>query len=269
MFSHAHYDHFDGVFPLPDRESFKVWALDRVAEPLAAPFKLRAPFLDARPIVFDRTFADGDTATWREYTFRFHHFPGQTEFTMAVETAIDDKRCLFTADNFFHQEQFSGSGGWMGLNRSFPLPYSRSAKKVLDLRPEWVLAEHGGPYEFNAEDYRRRVKWGEVSAVAADAIAVSGNHRRDWDPNRVTAEPVLQKAKAGAEVKATVRVHNVGLKAEQVTVRLDGRGVIPDRTWTVDVGAGKSAAEPFTFSPRKVARPSRLRPAPATPRGAV
>jgi glyoxylase-like metal-dependent hydrolase (beta-lactamase superfamily II) len=230
MFSHAHYDHFDGVFPLPDRESFKVWALDRVAEPLADPYKLRAPFLDARPIVFDRKFADGDTGSWREYSFRFHHFPGQTEYTMAAETTIDGKRCLFTADNFFHQEQFSGSGGWMGLNRSFPLPYSRSARKVLDLKPEWVLAEHGGPYEFNAEDYRRRVKWGEASAVAADAISVSGSLRRDWDPNRVTAEPVLQKAKPGAEVKAILRVHNFGAKVEQVAVTLDGRGVFSDKT---------------------------------------
>jgi glyoxylase-like metal-dependent hydrolase (beta-lactamase superfamily II) len=247
LFSHAHYDHFDGVFPLPDRESFKVWALDRVAEPLADPFKLRAPFLDARPIVFDRKFADGEAATWREYSFRFHHFPGQTEFTMAVEATIDGKRCLFTADNFFHQDQFSGSGGWMGLNRSFPLPYARSARKVLDLKPEWVLAEHGGPYEFNAEDYRRRVRWGEAAAAAGDAVSVSGHMRRDWDPNRVTVEPVLQKAKPGAEVKATLRVHNVGPKVDRISVAVDGRGVFTDRTWTLEVGAGKSVAEPFSF----------------------
>jgi glyoxylase-like metal-dependent hydrolase (beta-lactamase superfamily II) len=245
MFSHAHYDHYDGVYLLPDREKFRVWTLDRVAEPIADPNKLRAPFLDARPVTIDKKYRDGETGTWREYTFKFHHFPGQSEFTMAVETTIDGKKCLFTADNFFHQEQFSGSGGWMGLNRSFPLPYAQSAKKALDLAPEWILAEHGGPYEFNAEDYRRRVKWGETSAVAADKIAPSGSHRRDWDPNRITAEPVLHKAKAGATIKAALKVQNPGTKADKVTVTLEGRDYVPDQSWTLDVGVGKSAEQLF------------------------
>jgi len=257
MFSHAHYDHYDGVYDLPNRDTFRVWTLDRVAEPIAEPYKLRAPFLDARPVAIDKKFKDGDAATWREYNFRFHHFPGQTEFTMAVETTIDGKKCLFTADNFFHQEQFSGSGGWMGLNRSFPLPYARSAKKALEIAPEWVLAEHGGPFEFSAEDYRRRVKWGEVSAVAADRISPSGNHRRDWDPSRVTAEPVLQKAKPGGEVRATLKVHNPSLKADQVTVTLAGRGMFGDQTWTLDVAAGKSMDQPFAFTLPRDTKPGR------------
>ena len=41
LFSHAHYDHYDGVFELPDREKFQIWALDRVAGPIAEPFRLR------------------------------------------------------------------------------------------------------------------------------------------------------------------------------------------------------------------------------------
>ncbi|HEX3152715.1 MAG TPA: MBL fold metallo-hydrolase, partial [Gemmataceae bacterium] len=245
MFSHAHYDHYDGVYLLADRKNIRVWTLDKVAEPIVDPNRLRAPFLDARPVNIDKQYRDGEAGTWREFTFKFHHFPGQTEFTMAVETTIDGKRCLFTADNFFHQDQFSGSGGWMGLNRSFPLPYAASAKKALDIAPEWILAEHGGPYEFNAEDYRRRVKWGESSAVAADAIAPSGSHRSDWDPNRVTAEPVLHKAKAGSTVKATLRVMNPGTKADRVTVKLDGRGVLTDQKWELDVGVGKTITQPF------------------------
>jgi glyoxylase-like metal-dependent hydrolase (beta-lactamase superfamily II) len=61
MFSHAHYDHYDGIYHLPDRENFAVWSLDTVARPIAEPALLRAPFLDARPVKFDKTPKDGAT----------------------------------------------------------------------------------------------------------------------------------------------------------------------------------------------------------------
>src|SRR5262245_21510669 len=239
MFSHAHYDHYDGVYDLPRRDQFQVWTLALVSTPVAEPYRLRAPFLDARPVRFDRTLRDGDTASWREYRFQFHHLPGQSLYTMGVETVIDGKRCYFTADNFFHQDQYSGSGGWMGLNRSWPLPYARSAQMVLDAAPDWVLAEHGGPYEFNAEDYRRRVKWGEASAKAADVLCVSGHHRREWDPYRVQVLPLLQKAKPATTVKVELIATAVGDRPETFSVMFAGRGMVPDQTWTLEALPGR------------------------------
>jgi glyoxylase-like metal-dependent hydrolase (beta-lactamase superfamily II) len=247
MFSHAHFDHYDGIYCLPGRDKFEVWSLDRVTIPLADPNLLRAPFLDARPVTFNRRLRDGETATWREYRFRFHHLPGQTEFTMGVETTIDGKRCYFTADNFFHQDQFSGSGGWMGLNRSWPLPYAASAQKVLDARPEWVLAEHGGPFEFNAEDFRRRVEWGKVSARAADAICPSGNHRFDWDPSRVHVEPLIHQARPGTDLKAVLVASNPLARPQKLVALLEGRGLTEDQKLTLDVPAGGSARQQFTL----------------------
>jgi glyoxylase-like metal-dependent hydrolase (beta-lactamase superfamily II) len=253
MFSHAHFDHYDGVYHLPDRDKWEVWTLDKVAPPIAEPYLYRAPFLDARPVKFDRTPKDGDTLTWREYTFRFHHLPGQTEFTMGVETVIDGKKCFFTADNFFHQDMFSGSGGWMGLNRSWPLPYAQSAKMVLDTAPDWVLAEHGGPFEFVAEDWRRRVQWGKACAKAADAICLSGNHRKDWNPHRLHVEPVLQRAKPGATLHWTLVAENPLPAKETLTVTLEGRGIIADHTWHLDVPGGKSVRREFSVRvPEKI-----------------
>jgi glyoxylase-like metal-dependent hydrolase (beta-lactamase superfamily II) len=240
LFSHAHFDHYDGIYHLPDRNTFQVWTLDKVAMPIAEPFLLRAPFLDARPVKIDRRFKEGDTASWREHSFRFHYLPGQSEFTMGVETVIDGKRCLFTADNWFHQDMFSGSGGWMGLNRSWPGYYAASAQKVLDIAPEWVLAEHGGPFEFNAEDFRRRVEWGKVGAKAADALCISGNHRQDWDPHRIHVEPLVQKARAGDVVKATLVGNNSLNKGVKVSVKWEGRGLTPDQAWELDMPAGNS-----------------------------
>ncbi len=39
--SHAHFDHYDGIYSLLDREKCEVWTLDRVAVPVADPFLLR------------------------------------------------------------------------------------------------------------------------------------------------------------------------------------------------------------------------------------
>src|SRR5581483_1086854 len=245
--SHAHFDHYDGVYTILGRDKPEVWTLDRVAVPIAEPFLLRQPFLDARPVKIDRRPRDGEMLSWREYTFRFRYLPGPTEFTMGVETTIDGKRCFFTADNFFHQDQFSGSGGWMGLNRSWPLPYAESAQKVLDAAPDWVLAEHGGPFVFNAEDFKRRVRWGKESAKAADAISPSGNHRHDWDPHRVHVEPLLQKAKPGETLMATLVVSNPLAQKQKTVVTLEGRGLMADQTWELEVPPGGIERRSFTL----------------------
>jgi glyoxylase-like metal-dependent hydrolase (beta-lactamase superfamily II) len=257
MFSHAHYDHYDGIYDLPGRDGYQVWSLDLVARPLAEPLFYRAPFLDARPVKFDRRLRHGESATWREYTFRFHHFPGQTHFTMAVETTIDGKRCLFTADNFFHQEMFSGSGGWMGLNRSWPIPYAQSAQRVLDLNPEWVLAEHGGPFEFNAEDFRRRVAWGKAAAQAADELSPSGNHRKDWDPSRVHVEPLLLAGAPGDELSAELVVYNPLNQPESLSIRVDGRHIMEAQSWRMAVAPRSDQRTSVRFKLSRQAPPGR------------
>jgi hypothetical protein len=126
----------------------------------------------------------------------------------------------------------------MGLNRSFPPYYAASAKKVLDAAPEWVLAEHGGPFEFHVEDWRRRVEWAKQSGKAADALCLSGQHLHDWNPHGVHVEPLVQKAKPGATVRGTLVVTNVLGKAQKMTVTLHGRGLTKDQTWNLDVPPG-------------------------------
>jgi glyoxylase-like metal-dependent hydrolase (beta-lactamase superfamily II) len=256
-FSHAHYDHYDGVYVMPGRDRCQVWALDLVAAPLKDPFRFRAPFLDARPVTFTTELKDGETTAWGGYTFKFTHLPGQSWYTCGIETTIDGKRCAFTADNFFHQDQFSGSGGWMGLNRSSPVPYAASARKVLAIAPEWVLAEHGGPYVFNAEDYRRRVKWGEAAGQAADRVCVSGNHLRDWTPHRVTVEPQLVRTRPGGSVAVTIRVHPLGHAPETVRVALQGRGLVADQRFTAEVRPNQPHAQPMKLTLPETVPPGR------------
>jgi glyoxylase-like metal-dependent hydrolase (beta-lactamase superfamily II) len=255
--SHAHFDHYDGAYELLARHKPQVWTLDRVATPIGDPSLLRAPFLDARPLPVHKRVKDGETVSWREYRLKFRFLPGQTEFTMGVETTIDGKRCFFTADNFFHHDLYTGSGGWMGLNRSGPLLYAQSAQKVLEARPDWVLAEHGSAMEFNAEDFRRRVAWGKAGAKSADALCVSGDHRQDWCPHHVRFVPVLQKARPGAVVKGSLVVDNPLGRPRKLTVALEGRGLTEGRSWELEVPAGGSVRREVSLKLDKGARVGR------------
>ncbi|GDY09589.1 MAG: MBL fold metallo-hydrolase [Planctomycetota bacterium] len=221
LISHAHNDHYVGLHQLPNRESFEVWTLEDVARPMAEPFRVTAFGLDARSIRTDRWLKANETATWREFSFGVRHFPGQTYFTMGLQTTIDGRTCFFTGDNFFHADQFSGSGGWSGRNRGWPDLYAKSAQAVLDAKPDWVLAEHGGAFAFNAEDFRRRVAWGQAAAKAADAVAPSGHFRRDWNPSRIQVEPLLVHASAGGTAKTTVLIDNPLLQPETLRLRID------------------------------------------------
>jgi hypothetical protein len=72
------------------------------------------------------------------------------------------------------------------------------------------------------------VKWSEAAGKAADALCLSGDHRRDWTPHRVTVEPVLQQAKPGAKVTVQVGVSGSGRPNDTTTVTLRGRGLFPD-----------------------------------------
>ncbi len=107
---------------------------------------------------------------------------------------------------------------------------------MLDIAPEWVLAEHGGPYVFDAEDYRRRVKWGEAAGKAADALCVSGDHLRDWTPHRVAVEPVLQSARPGDEIAVRLTLSESGRSDPGATVVFRGRGLFADQTFAFDAG---------------------------------
>jgi glyoxylase-like metal-dependent hydrolase (beta-lactamase superfamily II) len=248
LVSHAHNDHYLGIYLLPDRESFQVGTLDEVAAAASAPYRWCAPYLDARPLAIDRRFADGERWEWGGHELALHHLPGQTRFAMGVEGVIDGRRVLFTGDNFYHADQFSGSGGWSGRNRGLPLPYAASARKVLALSPEWVLAEHGGAFTFSAEDFQRRARWAEAAAAAADALAPSGDHRRDWDPQRVCCEPLLTQSGRGSEANVEVVVTNSGSEAETLSVRLEGRGIVEDRHMEVTAGPGETARQRLSIA---------------------
>ena len=58
---------------------------------------------------------------------------------------------------------------------------------------------------------------------------------------------MLQKAKAGATVSATLVAANPLDHAEKLTVTLEGRGFTEDRTWEFEVAPGGEVRKDFTL----------------------
>ena len=246
--SHAHNDHYTGVFALPDRASFQVWALDRIADVVSEPGRFRAPYVDARAVKVDRRLRDGEVVRWREYELKFHHHPGQTRFGMGLEVTVDGKRCVFTGDNFYHVDQYTGTGGWSALNRGMPPGHARTARAILAAKPDWILAEHGGAFAFNAEDFQRRARWADAAAEAADAISSSGDHAWDWDLHRVRVQPHLVEVAAGRRSEATLVLTNPSLKVRHFNVRLMRAGIVEPMQVEVTVPPARERRHPLGLS---------------------
>jgi glyoxylase-like metal-dependent hydrolase (beta-lactamase superfamily II) len=241
VITHAHNDHYTGIFALPDRDHFDIWALDLVADVVGTPHRYRAPYIDARAVHFDRRLSAGETVHWREFQLKIHHLPGQTYFTMGIEILIDGKRCFFTADNFFRAEQASGSGGWSGHNRALPLNYAESARQVLEASPDWILAEHGGPFEFHEEDFRHRHQWALEAAAAADAISPSGNHLLDWDPHRIHIEPIIVPARPADTARCQLVAHNPTDQKQQLEIHFGRPQIASGPEMILNVAPGETS----------------------------
>ena len=249
--SHAHNDHYTGIFALAEQHRFEVWTLDRIADVITNPWRFRAPYVDARPVAVARRAADGEVIAWREYKLKFLHHPGQTTFGMGLEIEIDGRRCVFTGDNFYHADQYTGTGGWSALNRGLPRGYARTARRILDARPDWILAEHGGAFAFNAGDFQRRIDWAEAAAIAADNLSPSGQYEWDWDLHRLRMEPHLIEAQRGGKLAVELVVKNPAARERRFTVRFSRPGIIADVEKEIPVAAGSEQrhALEFTLNP--------------------
>lgn len=254
VISHAHNDHYNGIFALPERAKFAVWTLDRIADVVDEPHRLRAPYVDPRRPCVDRRLRDGESVTWHEHTLKVHHLPGQTEFALGLELVLDGRRVFFTGDHFFHVDLYSGTGGWSGRNRGLPLGYATTAQRLLDAEPAWVLAEHGGAFEFHRDDLTRRRDWARAAARAADRLSPSGSHGHDWSEHSVRFEPAIAEVRPGT----TCRVEIVATNATEDSVKcrltlLPGAITGEPVEWTT--ARGETTRRPFVLHvPASLAR---------------
>jgi len=124
---------------------------------------------------------------------------------MGVETMIDGKHCLFTADNFLPSGPVLGHRRMDGPQ---PQPSTavmrRAPRRFSTSRRSGYWPSTAGRFEFSAEDFRRRVEWGKVGIEGCQCecvprVVISATGTR----TAFASSPVLQKAKPGPRLKGT------------------------------------------------------------------
>jgi len=258
LVTHIHCDHVEGIDALRAATStvpLSVWAHAAIAGAIEEPHRWRRPWLAERGTRVDRRLAEGEAFTWREYPFRAHDFPGQTDLHAAYEATVDGRCVLFSGDNFYPPQQWGGTGGLCGLNGGHPLRgWRRSIDLILALEPEWILASHIQPFPYRRDDFLACRDWTESVAAAMRDLAPDGCLERHHDPHWITLSPYAQPAASPTPV--TARLQNPYGHPITAEVRL----VLPEGWHASDlerrltIAAGGSAPADWSITPRPSAR---------------
>ncbi len=89
--------------------------------------------------------------------------------------------------------------------------------------------------------FRRRLEFAVRARELADRISPSGDHRIDWDPQRIRVDPLISTVKRGEKVRLRVAVDNPSKTKTGYTIRVAPGLIARNQQWQV-------AAEPATES---------------------
>ncbi len=160
-FSHYHDDHIIRAWELlPENTQF--WVYENMRDIFENPVRFRLPCLVPFPIKADRVLRDGEIIKWEEYSFRFYHLPGQTEFHQGLSVLLDGKKVMFTGDNTWNKSNpaKTRNGPLVPQNVYFlDGGFIACAQKMLDYGPDLVCPAHTEEYSPTRKDLEEFKDW--------------------------------------------------------------------------------------------------------------
>ncbi len=204
--THYHDDHTCGIPHIQKHHGVKLWALDRMVNILENPGEYNAPCLLPYPMKVDRPIPDGESVAWEEYTLKVVHFPGQTEYHMAMAVDVDGKRVVFTGDSV----QDAGprlAQPVIHRNVVTAESHEKCARVLAELRPDVLAHGHGGWFEVNEEKVktlseRARQTRELFETLLPEPSAIGVN------PAWTRLVPYQSSAQLGGVVPMEIEVHN-------------------------------------------------------------
>lgn len=219
LISHYHHDHWRGISELRDFFPVKTGCCKFMADSLENPPAYKRPFQSYPGIKIDMQFEDGQEISWNEYELRAYEFPGQTDLHSGYYSQIDGKKVFFSGDNFYPAQQWGGTGGLSSLNGGNLINgWPRSIKLLLKIKPDWVLASHGHPFLFSAEDFKCRLNWADKAVEVMKNISDEEDLQLCFNQQLFKTYPYSQLKKDSLEVifsavNPTDKTMNIKVKA--------------------------------------------------------
>lgn len=178
--THYHGDHSSGLAVVQNELGSQVYLHPWVAKALSPSNKVKLPFFPRQLPVSAKRWPEAGQWKWNEYPFRIAPFPGQTWWHCCFMTTIDGQNVLFAGDSFQPPTRWNGTGGFCALNNARFDGFTRSAKLVLQWKPDLLATGHRTYYRFHASQFRKILAWSKRAAAAVKALCPSGDLAMDY-----------------------------------------------------------------------------------------
>ena len=178
--THYHGDHSSGLAVVQKELGATVYLHPWVANALSPKNRETLPFFPRQLPKSPRRWPEAGRWRWNEYDFRIAPFPGQTWWHCAFMTRVDGQQVLFAGDSFQPPSRWNGTGGFCSINNARFDGFARSAKLVLDWRPDVLATGHRTYYRFHASQFRKILKWTKQAEAAVKALCPSGDLETDY-----------------------------------------------------------------------------------------
>ncbi len=220
--THYHDDHTCGIPHLQKRHGVQLWALDRMVDILENPHRYNVPCLLPYAMKVDRPIADGEMVQWEEYRLTVVHFPGQTEYHMAMGVDIDGKRVVFVGDSI-HDMGKALTQPIIHRNLVTAESHAKCAQRLVELKPDFLAHGHGGWFAVDDAKVRTLVDRAAGTNMMFDSIlpppSVIG-----VSPGWLRLVPYQSSVEAGGRVELALEMRNhfgrrVALEARPITPR--------------------------------------------------
>jgi len=241
--THYHDDHTDNAAVCGDEFQCPIYATGPVVDILKHPGAYRLPCLTLNPIPKLKVVPEGYKMRWKEFTFTFHDFPGQTIYHDALLVEKDNaEKIFFIGDSFTP----SGIDDYCLLNRNLmheSMGYLYCLDVLRKVPPETLLINQHvvQPFRFTA------AQLDHMTAMLVKRKALLAE-LFPWDePNYGIDErwirfyPYGQKTKPGRTIQINLKVFNhsqtphkfkttLNLPTGFSTAREDASATVPPRT---------------------------------------
>lgn len=221
--THYHDDHTDNAAVCCDEFECPAYVTGPLVDILKHPGAYRLPAMTRNPILKLKVVPEGHTMRWKEFTFTFHDYPGQTLYHDALLVEKDNaEKIFFIGDSFTP----SGIDDYCLLNRNLmheSTGYFYCLDVLRRIPPETLLINQHvvQPFRFSSSQLDHMTAMLIKRKVLLAELFPWDEANYGIDERWIRFYPYGQKAKPGQTVQMSLKIFNHSDVPHRFTAALD------------------------------------------------